>query len=202
MATNPKWTPTLLRPFPDTGGNGKPRVLVDEVFYEVWNERAKRVRDLPLAELPGRRAPPDAPTHVETIAAPPVRKGVYRVGAYCPLTWRPDPERLVVERAEWAAWRMGLDLLWRDMEGRLESIAPLPPAAPWRPWAGEQEAHGRPPELFCGQRDEPYRQEIREQAAARRRAAQRRASEPRAEEAQPTRQRPATKRSDGGPDAA
>jgi hypothetical protein len=85
---------------------------------------------------------------------------------------------------------VGLDLLWRDLEGRLESIAPLPPAAPWRPWAGDQEAHGRPPELFRGQRrDEPFRRETREQAAMRRRAAQRKALGLRTEEVRPA-QRP------------
>ncbi len=184
-----RWVQELPRPYADTGGNGKPRVLLDETFVEVFNERAKRVRHVPVSELPGRRVPPGAPTHVEAIAAPPLRKGVYRVGSYCPLEWRPDPSKLVIVRAEWAAWRMGLELLWLDLEGRLESIAVLPPAAPWQPWVGEREAHGRPPELFRGLRDEPYRCETREQTAMRRRAAQRRALEARAEEARPTHQR-------------
>jgi len=181
----PRWEQVIPRPFMDTGGNGKPRVLVDEVYVEVWDKRSGRTRQVPVDELPGRRAPSGAATWSEPVPAPPLRKGIYRAGSYCPLDWRPDPTKVVALRAEWAAWRMGLQLLWQNLEGRLESIAPLPPSAPWRPWAGETEAHGQPLELFRGRRDEPFRTETREQAAMRRRAAQRRALGLRSDETRP-----------------
>jgi hypothetical protein len=76
----------------------------------------------------------------------------------------------VTERAEYAAWRTGLDILQRELEGRLTSTAPLQAAAPWRPWGWEGELHGSRPQLG----DELYRRETREQAAAKRRALQRR----------------------------
>ena len=50
---------------------------------------------------------------------------------------------------------------------------------------GEGEAHGRPPELFKGRRDEPYRRVTREREAARRRAVQRRRLGVRTEETRP-----------------
>ncbi len=97
-------------------------------------------------------------------------------------------------RAEYTAWRMGLELLYQALTGKLAAIAPLPAAAPWRPWAGEGELHGRPPELFKGRREDSYRCETREQAAARRRAMLRRRLAPRTEEARPTRASPGGKR--------
>jgi hypothetical protein len=96
---------------------------------------------------------------------------------------------------------MGLELLHQALSGRLTSIATLPPAAPWRPWAGEREAHGRPPELFKGRRDEPYRRVTREQEAARRRAVQRRRLGVRTEETRPI-SAPAPRRRDDGTNSA
>jgi hypothetical protein len=180
--TRPKWSPGIPRPGAVNAGNGKPQVLVGELFAEVFDKRRDRMRQVRVHDLPGRRVPPGAATYVETVPAPPLRGGVYRLGSYCPLAWRPDPKKLVVERAEWAAWRMGLQLLWQSLEGALELIAPLPPSAPWRPWAGETEAHGKPPELFRGLREGAYRVETREQAAMRRRAGQRRALQAREEQ--------------------
>lgn len=184
--TRPKFTQGTPRPFPQKGGNGKPLVLVGEVYAEVYDKRRDRMKQVPVAELPKGRAPAGATTWIEAVPAPPLRKGSYRMGSYCPLQWRPSPAKLVAERAEWAAWRMGLELLYQGLTGMLESIAPLPPSAPWRPWAGEREAHGRPPELHLA-RGETYRRETREQAAARRRAGLRRGLQARGEEARPTR---------------
>jgi hypothetical protein len=76
---------------------------------------------------------------------------------------------------------MGLEILAGELAGRLVSVAPLPAAAAWRPWAGQRDSHGRPPELFKALRTEPHRRITREQAAARRRAAQRRRLETRTE---------------------
>jgi hypothetical protein len=92
--------------------------------------------------------------------------------------------------------------------GKGDAIAVLTPAAAWRPWcfdrgsAGQGEMHGRPPELFRGQRDEPYRRETREQVAARRRAAQRRALQPRTEQTRPVTGRRGAREGGNGTDGA
>lgn len=181
----PKWSAGTPRPYRPKTPNGKALVLIEEAFVEIYDKRRDRNRLVPVAEMPGRRVPPGSPTIIQTIAAPPLRSGLYRVGAYCPLEYRPDPVRLVRERAEWAAWRMGLQLLWENLEGRLETIAPLPPAAPWRPWAGETETYGRPPQLFRHLRTSLHARETREQQAARRRRTLRREWEPRIERSRP-----------------
>jgi len=183
--TRPRWTRALPEPFPVTGANGKPKVLIDETLIEMTDKRG-RVIHVPASALASEDWPPGAATHTATVPCRPIRAGLYRAGAYCPLMYRPAPSRIVAERAEYAAWRMGLELLHQALEGRLATIAVLPPAAPWRPWAGEGEAHGSPPQLFCGQRDEPHRRETREQAAARRRASLRRQASERGEETRPS----------------
>jgi hypothetical protein len=200
-ATRPRWSRKLPEPFPDNGQNGKPRVLIDETFVEMVDRKG-------VYYEPVSSPPPGAITFIKAVPSPPIRAGLYRQGAYCPLVYRPSPAGVVAERAEYAAWRMGLQLLQESLEGVLFSLAPLSPAAPWRPWcfdrgsAGEGEQHGRPPELFRGQRDEPYRRETREQVAARRRAAQRRALQPRAEETRPVTRSPPGRRRNGGADGA
>jgi hypothetical protein len=187
--TRPRWSRELPEPFPDIGENGKPPVLVDEVFVEKVDRHG-------VYYAPDRNPPPRAITFVQAVPSPHIRKALYRTGAYCPLIYRPSPAGIVRERAEYAAWRMGLELLQASLEGALSSLAPLPPAAPWRPWAGEREAHGRVPELFRGQRDEPYRRLTREQEAARRGAAQRRRLQVRTEETRPVRAPPGRRRDD------
>jgi hypothetical protein len=179
--TRPAWPQELPKPFPDRGGNGKPRVLIDEIFVETLDNRGRTYF------APTRNPPPGAISYRAPVPAPPVRKGAYRIGSYCPLVYRPVPARVLADRAEYAAWRMGLELLCQALAGKLASIAPLPAAAPWRPWAGEGELHGRVPELFKGRREDSYRRETREQAAARRRSAQRRALHARTEQTRPTR---------------
>lgn len=165
--SRPKWSRELPLPFPDRGANGKPRVMHETTVINRGGI-----------------------THLTAVPCPPMHKNTYKCGAYCPLVYRPNPTRIVAERAEYAAWRMGLELLYEALTGQLASIAVLPASAPWRPWAGEGEAHGRPPDLFRGLREEPYRRETREQVAARRRAAKRRAERDiRAEETRPVQPR-------------
>lgn len=176
--TRPRWSRELPRPFPDNGGNGKPRVLIDETFAERVDRKGV------YYELT-RDPSPGAITFVQAMPSPPIRGGLYRQGSYCPIVFRPNPARLVAERAEYLSWRMGLEILCRELEGQLAATAVLTPAAPWRPWAGEGEAHGVSPDLFRGQRDEPHRRETREQAAAQRRAVQRRRLRDHDEEARP-----------------
>jgi len=60
---------------------------------------------------------------------------------------------------------MGLEILAGELEGRLSAIAVLTPAR-MAAVAGQGEMHGRVPELFRGQRDEPHRRITREQEAA------------------------------------
>jgi hypothetical protein len=76
----------------------------------------------------------------------------------------------------------------------------LAPAAPWRPWAGETNAHGKPPELFAHRGDVPsFRRETREQAAAKRRMALRRQLAP---DRQDVRRPPVTAATKRKPDVA
>lgn len=72
----------------------------------------------------------------EQVAA--VGKDRYPAGAYCAIEWD-DPKVILRERADYAAWWAGLDLLAHELRGKLETIAVLDIAAPQRPWAGEVE---------------------------------------------------------------
>src|SRR5258708_29428288 len=157
---------------------------------------------------PVSNPPPGAITFIKAVPIRSIRAGLYRQGAYCTLVYRPSPAGVVAQRAEYAAWRMGLEILAGELDGRLSAIAVLTPAAAWRPWcfdrgsAGEGEQHGRPPELFKALRDEPYPRETREQVAARRRAAQRRALAPRMEQTRPVTRAPGGRRDNNGTDRA
>jgi hypothetical protein len=171
----------ITMPLPDKGRNGKERVLVDETFIQVVDRRG-RARHEPTRDP----LPPGAISYREPVASPHIRKDLYREGTYCPLVYRPAPGGIVAARAEYAAWRCALELLAEQLAGTLASIAPLPPAAPWRPWAGEGERHGRSPQLFAGLRDEPYRRETRKQAGLRREEGKRRSErDMRAEQTRP-----------------
>lgn len=167
--TRPRWSRERPEPFPERGPNGKPKVLIDETFVATI-DRKGRVR-----YEPADHAQPDDISYVEPVPCPPVRKDRYREGAYCPLIYKPTPARLITERAEHAAWRVALDILHDGLSGRLTSIAPLPAAAPWRPWLDDADVHGPPPQLFAALRDAPHRRLTREQQAAHRRLAPRRA---------------------------
>jgi hypothetical protein len=190
-ATRPRWSRKLPEPFPDNGQNGKPRVLIDETFVEMVDRKG-------VYYEPTRDPEPGAITFTKAVPIRSIRAGLYREGAYCPLLYRPSPAGVVAQRAEYAAWRIGLEILAGELDGRLNSIGVLTPAAPWRPWAGQDEMHGRPPELFKALRDEPYRRETREQVAARRRAAQRRSLQVRTEQARPVMRAPGGRRDNNG----
>jgi hypothetical protein len=179
MATRPKWSSETPTSRWTTGKNGVPQVLVDETFVQVIDRRGRVFYEPARGPLP-----PDAVFYRAAIACPHTRKDLYREGAYCPILWRPDPVRLLTERAEHCAWHAALEILAAELEGQLVAIAVLSPAAAWAPWLRShdpsaraqdaQDIHGQPPTLFAGLREAPYRVETREQAAARRRTAQRR----------------------------
>ena len=60
----------------------------------------------------------------------------YPSGAFCQLVWD-RAETILLERADYAAWWAGLDLLAHELVGTLASISVLAPAAAQRPWSGE-----------------------------------------------------------------
>ena len=104
---------------PKLAANGKPGVWRRETWAErTFGDHVQAQRD------------------VETPVAA-MRKGVYPVGAYCVLEWAPNPADIVAERAEYAAWRAGLEWLAGELGDSLESRTPLPPGAAARPWLGE-----------------------------------------------------------------
>lgn len=147
MGSRPGWSRQLPAQHWVAGPNGKPKVLIDEI--KVIQGGSCRI----------------------TSPCPPVRAGLYRDGAYCPLAWRPDPARLLAERAEYTAWRLALELLLRNLACRLATVAILPAAAPWYPWGADDcDAHGRPGPAFT-----PAHVATREQQAIRRRDRARRA---------------------------
>ena len=65
-------------------------------------------------------------------------KDRYPTGAYCAIEWD-CPKAILRERADYAAWWAGLDLLAHELRGKLERVGVLDIAAPQRPWAGEVE---------------------------------------------------------------
>jgi hypothetical protein len=64
----------LPRPFPDTGGNGKPRVLIDQVFVETTDRHGR------VTYEPDPDPEPGAISFRAPIPSPPLRKGMYRTG--------------------------------------------------------------------------------------------------------------------------
>jgi len=171
IGARPKWSPERRRPHPLTDPKGgKPKVLRDETFVEVV-DRQGRVHYEPIQCPP----PPGAISYQAAVASPAIRAGLYREGTYCPLKWRPDPARLLQERAEWCAWRAAIDILAGELEGKLTALAVLLPAAPWCPWLGADDLHGRPGQPFAALREAPYRYLTKEQQAEQRRRAMRRA---------------------------
>lgn len=63
-------------------------------------------------------------------------KDRYPSGAYCSIEWD-DSTDVLNERAQYAAWWAGLDLLAHELRGQLASIGVLDIAAQQRPWAGD-----------------------------------------------------------------
>lgn len=105
-------------------------------------------------------------------------KDRYPAGAYCTLVWD-DAQAILFERAEYAAWWAGLDLLAHELTGKLVSISVLPPSAAQRPWAGEIDL-GKPvrvldsPSSRARVRDQQETELARRLLAHRRRSATRR----------------------------
>jgi hypothetical protein len=117
--------------------NGQPRYVRDAVrkVYK-WNEE-KGI---------------DKPTLEQTFQEPsrPYSSGgkgavrMFKAGTYVPLKWSPDPRIILAERADYAAWRIGMDLLYHELDGQLESFDLQPCTAPRKPWLGEAAAPAKP----------------------------------------------------------
>lgn len=131
LGDRPSLDPSSLpRPSPVLGSNGKPRYVRDvtRMTYK-WNEE-KGV---------------DKPSIPQTYQEPvrPHRAGsgyAYKPGAYAELKWEPKPSDAVLERAEYAAWRIGLDLIYHAIHDQLEEIRIAPTAAPRLPWTNNETA--------------------------------------------------------------
>src|SRR5262249_30001108 len=129
--TRPRWSRELPEPFPDRGGNGKRKVLIEETFVQKYDGGG-------MYHEPTRDDPePGAIPSTKSVPSPPIRAGVYRPGAYCPLVYRPSPAGVVRERAEYAAWRMGLEILAGQLGGEPGAIGGLAGGTPWRARGGE-----------------------------------------------------------------
>ena len=77
-----------------------------------------------------------------------VRRGLYPPGAFCRVEYEPDPQIVINDRADYCAWRIGLEALAEALSGRLETITALAPAAALFPWTGELDGD-RPRDLFA-----------------------------------------------------
>jgi hypothetical protein len=60
-------------------------------------------------------------------------------GAYVPVVYEPTPHAVVLDRAEYAVWRIAMDLLVKDLEGKLTSVSVEPCTAAYAPWLGDQD---------------------------------------------------------------
>ncbi len=120
LGSRPSVTSEPCRPQPRLAPNGKPG---------VW--RKERWREYGFGDRPAER-------ELE-VACAVTRKGVYPEGAYGGLVYEPDPQAIVNERAEYAAWRLALCWLATELEGALETRAALAPRAAARPWLSERD---------------------------------------------------------------
>lgn len=100
----------------------------------------------------------------------------YPSGAFCQIVWD-RAETILLERADYAAWWAGLDLLAHELAGTLDSISVLPPAAAQRPWAGEVD-QGKPRRLLDSPSSRAKVRDQQETELARRLLAHRRRSAP------------------------
>ena len=66
-----------------------------------------------------------------------VRRGLSPPGAFCRIEYEPDLQIVINDRADYFAWRIGLEALAKALSGRLETITALAPAAALFPWTGE-----------------------------------------------------------------
>ena len=78
---------------------------------------------------------------VREVRASRIGRDRYEDGAYCRLEYEPDPQSVVQDRAEYCAWRIGLDRLAAALDGKLEQFAVKPTAAPWAPWVSPSPGH-------------------------------------------------------------
>jgi len=154
MASRPALGPERPAPFAKAAPNGKPGVWRQETWREPTVEGSTVERE------------------VETRCAP-IRHDLYPGGAYCRLEWDPDPQTIVNARAEYLAWRQGLEALAEALSGKMERIAALPPAAALAPWLGEADAD-KPRDLFGPGAERVYSGREALAIAARREARERR----------------------------
>jgi hypothetical protein len=122
LASRPSPRLETPAPSPKRQSNGRPGAWRLERWIEpTFADHAQAERDVEVA-----------------VSA--IRKGLYPAGAYGVVECDPAPQALVDERAEYAAWRAGLEWLAAELAGELETRAPLPPRAAALPWAGDVDA--------------------------------------------------------------
>lgn len=171
MGTRPKWAGPRPVPYAVSGSNGKPAVVVDQVFVEVSDPDGIRHVLQGGPEDPGNALV----AYRAAVASPAIRANTYAAGSYCPLAFRPAVASIITARAEYLAWRWALGELAETLAGRLSDIEPLRPSALWLPWHGDGTLHGPPPVLIAAVDETTNRRiETREAAAERRRATVRR----------------------------
>ncbi len=104
---------------PRLAASGKPGVWRRECWMEpTFDDHAQASRDV------------EAPCVAK-------RKGLYPDGAFGIVDWSPYPQEIMNDRAEYSAWRAGLESLARELCDSLESRVALAPRAAVRPWLGE-----------------------------------------------------------------
>ena len=119
LASRPCLRCEPLAPSAKLAPNGKPGVWRREAWSEpTFADHTQAQRDAEVAVVA-------------------LRRGLYPSGAYGVVQWSPDPQEIINERAEYAAWRAGLEWLAADLAGELETRTPLAPRAAARPWLGE-----------------------------------------------------------------
>jgi hypothetical protein len=68
------------------------------------------------------------------------RRGVYPAGAFCPITWDPEPSSVALDRAEYLTWWLALAKLAKALSGRLKLCGALTHAAARAPWGRHEVA--------------------------------------------------------------
>jgi hypothetical protein len=116
-------------PSPVIAANGKPAVM--------------RIALAPYRAIDGETKRREA-----EVAAQRLRSNLCEEGAYCKLTYDPDPQFVVNARAEYLVWRLALGLLAEALAGELDRFAVIEPGAPLAPWLGERDA-AKPPDLMA-----------------------------------------------------
>ena len=102
-----------------------------------------RITDVVLPTLMGETA---YRTEVPCRAEKKTRAGrIYPDGAYCCVDWTPHPRHVLLERAEYLAWRAALAHLARELDGKLRRYVVLDTDAPVAPWVRQA---GRPAALI------------------------------------------------------